>query len=430
MRLRSPMWASLFLLVPALAQEPVAEHKDMKMPGMQMNAAGMYLMNMASGTSVNPQSWPMPMLMPRVGSWNLMVMGQAFLVDTQQSGPRGGDKFYSANWFMGSAEHSLGRGSILLQSMLSLDPATVTNRSYPLLFQTGETAYGKKLVDGQHPHDFVMSIGIQYARPLSENTMLQLYYAPVGDPALGPVAFPHRASAFELPQAPLSHHWQDSTHIANNVATVAVKYKWMRLETSSFYGTEPNENRWNIDWGPMNSYSGRISVFPLKNWMAQFSSGRISRPEGPQDGDVIRTTASIHYSRPISDGNAWSSSLIWGRNHNTMTKRNLNSYLAETLYPLSRKDFLTARAERVDKDELFANTPAIERELDRTAGSTFRIGAYTAGYTRDIGTVKNLEAGIGANLTAYSVPAAIQPYYGAHPFGINVYLRFRIKPTE
>ena len=285
-------------------------------------------------------------------------------------------------------------------------------------------------MDGQNPHDFLMSLGIQYARPLSENTMLQLYYAPVGDPALGPVAFPHRASAFELPQAPLSHHWQDSTHIANNVATVALKYKWMRLETSSFYGTEPNENRWNIDWGPMNSYSGRISVFPLKNWMAQISSGRISRPEGQHDGDVVRTTASIHYSRPVSDGNAWSSSLIWGRNHNTMTKRNLNSYLAETLYPLSRKNFLTGRAERVDKDELFANTPAIERQLDRTAGSTFRIGAYTAGYTRDIGTVKNLETGIGANLTAYSVPAAIQPYYGEHPFGVNVYLRFRIKPTE
>lgn len=430
MKFQSSVWACLFFLVPALAQEPHSGHDDMKMPGMQMNAAGMYLMNMASGTSVNPQSWPMPMLMPRVGGWNLMVMGQAFLVDTQQSGPRGGDKFYSANWFMGSAEHSLGRGSILFQAMLSLDPATVTNRRYPLLFQTGETAYGKPLVDGQHPHDFLMSIGMHYARPLSGNTMLQLYYAPVGDPALGPVAFPHRASAFDLPQATLSHHWQDSTHIANNVATVALKYKWLRLETSSFYGTEPNENRWNIDWGPMNSYSGRISVFPSKNWMAQFSAGRISRPEGEADGDVVRTTASIHYSRPSSNESAWSSSLIWGRNHSTLTKRNLNSYLAETLYPLSSKNFLTARAELVDKDELFANNPDVEHELAHSAGSTFRIGAYTAGYTRDIGTFRNIETGVGANITAYAAPAAIQPYYGRHPLGMNVYMRFRIKPTE
>ena len=431
MKFRSPLWASLFFLVPVFAQESHQEHNDAKMPGMhQMNEAGMYLMNMASGTSVNPKSWPMPMLMPRLGSWNLMLMGQAYVVDTQQSGPRGGDKFFSANWFMASAQHSLGRGSFLFQTMFSLDPATVTNRSYPLLFQTGETAYGKHLVDAQHPHDFIMSIGMHYARPLTENTMLQLYYAPVGDPALGPVAFPHRASALELPQATLGHHWQDATHIANNVATVAVKYKWLRLETSSFYGTEPNEGRWNIDWGPMNSYSGRVSVFPTKNWMAQFSAGRISRPEGEEGGDVVRTTASIHYTRPVSNGNAWSSSLIWGRNHNTLTKRNLNSYLAETLYPLSRKNFLTARAELVDKDELFANNHDIEHELAHTAGNSFRIGAYTVGYTRDIGTFKNIETGVGANITAYSVPAAIQPYYGEHPVGMNVYMRFRIKPTE
>jgi len=427
MKYRSPMWAFVLILTPAFAQEH--EHMDMpdmKMPGMQMNEAGMYLMNMASGTSVNPQSWPMPMLMPKLGSWNLMLMGQAYLVDTQQSGPRGGDKFYSANWFMTAAERKAGRGSFLFQAMLSLDPATVTNRSYPLLFQTGETAYGKHLVDAQHPHDFLMSIGMHYARPLSENLMLQLYYAPIGDPALGPVAFPHRASAFELPQATLGHHWQDSTHIASNVATVALKYKWLRLETSGFYGTEPNENRWNIDWGPMNSYSARLSISPAKNWMAQFSAGRIAKPEGPEDGDVVRTTASVHYSRPASDGNAWSSSLIWGRNHNTLTQRNLNSYLAETLYPFGRKNFLTARAELVDKDELFAN----DHELEHQLRSTFRIASFTAGYTRDIGTFKHIETGVGANVTAYQVPTAIQPYYGEHPVGINVYMRFRLKPTE
>lgn len=303
MKNRSPFWASLFLVIPLFAQE-THSHESTPMR-MQMNEAGMYLMNMASGTSANPRSWPMPMLMKRFGTWNAMIMGQAFLVETQQSGPRGGDKFYSANWFMGSAEHSLGRGSIMFQTMLSLDPATVTNRRYPLLFQTGETAYGQPLVDAQHPHDFLMGLGVHYARPLSENTVVQVYYAPVGDPALGPVAFPHRASAFELPQATLGHHWQDSTHIANNVATIAVKYKWLRFETSGFYGTEPNEGRWNIDWGPMNSYSGRLSVAPSKNWMAQFSAGRIARPERQEPGDVVRTTASVHYSRPASNGISW-----------------------------------------------------------------------------------------------------------------------------
>lgn len=411
---------------------PAASH------GGHMNEAGMYLMNLASGTSVNPRSWPMPMLMPRLGSWNLMIMGQAYVVGTQQSGPRGRDKFYAPNWAMISAEHRLGRGSFMLQSMFSLDPATVTNRQYPLLFQTGETAYGNALVDAQHPHDFFMGLGVHYAHPLGEDTFIHAYYAPVGDPALGPVAFPHRASALEFPQATLAHHLQDSTHIANNVATLAFKHKWLRLEASGFYGTEPNENRWNIDWGPMNSYSGRISIFPTRNWMAQFSGGYLTEPERhttnthgtAHGGDVVRTTASLHYTRPTGGGNAWSTSLIWGRNHNTESERSTNSYLIETLYPLSRKNFLTARAELVDKDELFANDHELEHHLAETAGSTFRIQAYTVGYTRDIGTFKNVETGIGANLNAYVIPSAIKPYYGDHPWGANIYLRFRLKPPE
>ena len=406
----------LVLTLPAFAQ-------DMHMGSM--DPAGMYLMNMASGTSMNPQAWTMPMLMPGLGSWNLMLMVQGFIVDTQQSGPRGADKLYSANAFMGGVQHAFAGGAFQFETMLSLEPATVTNRSYPLLFQTGETAYGKPLVDAQHPHDFIMSLGFDYAHPLGENTMLQIYYAPVGDPALGPVAYPHRASAAELPEAPLSHHWQDSTHIAYNVLTAAVKYRKVRLEASGFYGTEPGENRWTIDWGPINSWATRLSYFPTKNWMAQVSVGRLVNPERQSPGDVVRSTASLHYTR-----NGWSSSLIWGRNHDVVTHHNLNSYLLESVYPVTQKDFVTGRIELVDKDELFANDLSLEQQLDRTAGSTFRIGAYTAGYTHDIGTFHHIETGLGANLTAYSLPGAIKPYYGDHPYGVNVYLRFRLKGEQ
>jgi hypothetical protein len=260
--------------------------------------------------------------------------------------------------------------------------------------------------------------------------MLQFYYAPVGDPALGPVAFPHRASAFEIPQAPLGHHWQDSTHIADNVATVAVRHKWLRLEASGFYGTEPDENRWNIDWGGMNSYSARFSVAPNQNWLAQVSAGRLARPERLEEGDVVRSTASLQYSRPLDRGTSWSTSLIWGRNHKTANHSNSNSWLLETLYPVTRRDFLTGRLELVDKDELFANQPAVEEHLARTVGSSFRIFAYTAGYTRDIATIRDIETGIGANVTSYRVPSPIQPYYGSHPWGVNVFLRVRLKPPK
>jgi len=323
----------------------------------------------------------------------------------------------------------LGGGAVSFESMLSLDPATITNRRYPELFQTGETAYGRTLVDAQHPHDFIMGLGINYVHPLIAGVNVQFYYAPVGDPALGPVAFPHRASAFELPQATLSHHWQDSTHIANDVATVALARKWWRVEASGFYGTEPNENRWNIDWGPMNSYAGRVTILPTNNWMFQVSAGRLTRPERQEEGDVVRTTASLHYTRPVPHGQ-WSSSLIWGRNHETLSQRNVNSYLAESVIAVSKHDFLTGRIELVDKDELFANEPSIAAQLSRTAGSTFRVQAYTVGFTHDIGTFHMVETGVGANVTAYAIPKAIQPYYGVHPAGVDLYLRFRLQPGK
>ncbi len=395
---------------------------------MQRNDSSMYLMNMASGTSMNSESWAMPMVMTHFGSWQAMFMGQAFIVDTQQTGPRGSDKLYSTNFAMGSAMHSLAGGTLAIDLMLSLEPATITNRSYPELFQTGETAYGHTLVDEQHPHNFIMGFGFDYAHPLG-SAMLQLYYAPIGDPALGPVAFPHRASAFDLPQAPLSHHWQDSTHIADDVATVAIARKWLRVEASGFYGTEPDENRWHIDWGPMNSYSGRLSILPSSNWMFQFSAGRLTKPERQEAGDVIRMTSSLEYIRPVPHGQ-WASSLIWGRNHETLAQRNLNSYLAESVYPVSKRDSFTGRIELVDKDELFADEPALEEQLARTAGSTFRVQAYTLGFTHDIATFSAIETGIGANVTGYVVPTAIQPYYGVHPLGVDVYLRLRLRPGK
>jgi hypothetical protein len=383
----------------------------------QMNMAGMQLMQQASGTSMNPPSGRMPMFMPSAGSWSLMFMGQAFLLDTQQSGPRGGDKFYSTNWFMAAATHSLGRGSLMVQLMLSLEPATVTGRRYPELFQTGETAFGKPIVDGQHPHNLIMGLGLTYLRPIGGATFLELYAAPVGDPALGPVAFPHRASASELPQAPLGHHWQDAQHIAYDVVTAALKRRWARLEASGFHGAEPGENRWTVSYGPVDSWSTRFSVLPTNNWMAQVSVGRLAHPEALEPGDVVRATGSLHYSKPIARGGSWASSLIWGRDHSTFTHRNLNSYLAETVLPVPGRNFLTGRWELVDKDELLPT------------GQVFRIGAYTAGFTHDLpGVIPGVETGIGANGTAYTLPESLEPYYGTRPWGVDVYLRFRLKP--
>jgi hypothetical protein len=410
--------------------DPHANGTGSGMNMVDMNPATMYLMNVASGTSMNAAAWPMPMLMTHFGSWNAMFMGTAFIVDTQQSGPRGGDKLYSPNWFMASVEHRVGtRGAFQADLMLSLDPATITGERYPLLFQTGETAYGKPIVDGQHPHNFIMGLGFHYTYQLAEDTFVGAYFAPVGDPALGPVAYPHRASAMELPEATISHHWQDSTHISDEVVTVGIEHKKLRLEASGFYGSEPGENRWIIEAGPINSWATRLWFFPRKNWAAQVSVGRITHPEALEPGDQVRATASLQYIKRMPGG-SWASTVVWGRNHNTATRRNLNSYLAESVLPVSRKNFITGRAELVDKDELFNGEPNLEQRLDLLYGSTFRVGAYTLGYTRDVELFRFVETGIGANFTAYSLPDAIKPYYGNHPIGGNIFIRFRLRPHE
>lgn len=410
--------------------QPIQQHSmagSMKMP---LAPAAELLMSEPSGTSLNPASALMPMRMMMRGEWNLNFMADAFVTDTQQSGPRGADKLYSTNVFMGSAEHAVGDGAFLFDLMLSLEPATITDREYPLLFQTGETAFGKPIEDGQHPHNFVMAAGLHYARPVGENTIFEAYFAPVGDPALGPVAYPHRSSAAEIPQAPIGHHWEDSTHISYEVATVGLKYKFVRWEASGFHGGEPNENRWNIATGGMDSWSTRLSLFPTPNWTAQASVGRLTHPEALEPGDVVRTTASVEYSRPLSDSD-WATSFVFGRNHDTATGKSTNAFLAESVIPYRAHNFFTGRWELVDKDELFAAQPAIEQQLLTTAGTTtFRIGEYTLGYTRYFPLWVPVETGFGANFSTYTLPAAIVPYYGAHPFGLNLYLHFQLKPQK
>lgn len=390
-----------------------------------------FLFGLGSGTSVNPASWPMPMLMQTKGNWNLMWMGQAFLVGTQQSGPRGGDKVYSANWGMLAAARNVGRGSLMLRGMVSLDPLTVTGKQYPLLFQSGETANGKPIVDGQHPHDFLMEMSIHYARPITEKTMVNFYYAPVGDAALGPIAFPHRASAMELPQATLGHHWQDATHIANNVVTAGVTYRKFRLEASGFRGKEPNENRWNIDMGPIDSWSSRLTWQPGRNWVAQVSAGRLRRPETTHQDDVVRSTASVHYTKPVRGTLGWSSSLIWARNYKTIGRYATTAVLAETVVPVSRKNLLTGRFEWSQRDELFEyDHDLAHRIFDQTGKRAHNVAAYTVGYTREIGSAGPLQAAAGFNVSAYSIASTLKPYYGSSPYGVSVFLRFRLNRTE
>jgi hypothetical protein len=424
-------FALSFILLVAPPQHDPAQHEQPQTPAQDhsahtphamastsMPAASDSLMKQASGTSLNPSSSPEPMLHWNKGEWMFMLHGLGYLGDIQQTGPRGGDKLFSTNWIMGMASRKVGSGTLMFRSMLSADPATVTKRRYPLLFQTGEEAFGTPIVDGQHPHDLFMELSAQYAHQFGESTSVGLYVAPVGDPALGPVAYPHRISAMELPQATLAHHLQDSTHIANDVVTLGVNHRAIRWEASGFHGTEPDENRWNVDYGTINSWATRLSLSPNKNWSGQASIGRLKNPEAHDPNDIVRATASITYNRPFDDGN-WATSVIWGRNHHTPDIHNANSYLIESAYKFQNMNYLTGRAELVDKEGLLPNPDL-----------SFRVGAFTAGYTRDIDLVPRLRTALGGNVTLYHVPSALKPTYGDRPAGFLVFLKIEPKSMD
>jgi hypothetical protein len=416
---------------PDPAKPPAQQDGHAHHHGGSTNAAVDFLFRQSSGTVMQPAAWPMPMLMNSAGKWQFMWMGQAFIAATQQSGPRGADKVYAPNWGMVSAVRPVGKGAFMLRLMPTLEPATVTGRSYPLLFQTGEAAFGRPLVDAQHPHELIMELSAQYARPIGENTVFNIYWAPVGDAAFGPVAFPHRASAMELPQATLAHHWQDSTHIANNVLTVGIGNEKVRLEGSGYRGQEPNENRWNIDLGAMDSWSTRLSVFPTRNWSAQVSTGRIKRPEQFHADDVVRATASLHHVVPRTNGNYIATSFIWARNYKTIEKHASHAVVAETLIPAGRKNFFTGRFDWAQRDELFENDHELAHEIEHETGKhAFNVASYTAGYTRDIGTFRNMQTGIGANFTVYQIASELKRFYGDTPKGVTFFLRVRLKPEE
>ena len=428
---------------------------DQSMPGMNMSGTGamnmgplmvmsendmgirvgssetniMSMGQMGSGTAWQPSSAPMHMHHKTAGDWLLMFHYNLIVGLNRQGGPRGVTKFESENWFMPMAYHKLGRGTLQLRGMFSFEPFTFPPGGSALLFQTGETYKGQPLIDQQHPHDLFMELSAQYTLPVGERGTWFTYFGYPGEPALGPVAFMHRASASENPSATLAHHLQDSTHISFGVLTTGFTYRWFKLEGSIFNGREPDENRYDFDAHKWNSRSARLSFAPNRNWAMQVSYGFLRSPEAQEpDVDVRRATASVQYNRPFTRGN-WASAFVWGRNHvsGAGETRNLNGYTLESTVNFLDRNYLYTRMELVDKDELLR---ASDRALLGISDDhpSFRIGAYTFGGARDIWNTDKVSVAVGSDLTFYSKPALLDPIYGSNPVSWKLF--FRIRPGK
>src|SRR3989449_8476197 len=288
---------------------------------------------LGSGTSWLSDSSPMHASHFTLGAWTLMLHGSAFLQYDRQGGARGDHQVALLDWAMLAASRSLAGGQLDLRGMLSTDPWGVGSAGYPLLLQTGESNRGVPLHDHQHPHDLFMELAALYRRALAKNLGVSLYLAPVGEPAVGPVAFPHRPSAANDPLAPISHHWQDGTHITFGVLTAGVFTRTANVEVSWFNGREPNEDRTDFDYAGrhLDSYSARISLnsgprWSLSGWYAYLQKAAAVPPEE----SLHRLGAAALTARPLGRRGRWAMALIYGANAPVGTGRLSNSVAGET----------------------------------------------------------------------------------------------------
>jgi hypothetical protein len=378
------------------------------------------------------------------GSWQFMQDAVVFAEFNHQGGPRGGDEFVVPNWWMGMATRNTARGRLTFSGMLSLDPATVGANGYRELFQVGEAFDGRPLIDRQHPHDFFMQLAAIWRMPIGESTGLTIAGALVGEPALGPIAFMHRMSAADNPTAPLGHHTFDSTHIAFGVVTAAVdRGRWV-VEGSLFNGREPDEDRWNFDFGRLDSYSGRVWFRPAEGWEIQASTGHLENPEELEPGNIRRSTTSLAWARSSENGFG-AMTIAFGRNDTDHGSR--NAFLAEGAARLG-KNGVYGRFEAVQTETFVLATGEVPEH--RSTGVTLpprcpslvhcveplpppdqrsTVLAFTLGGIRDVMNVRGFEGGFGAGVTFYAPPQGLRPAYGRHPVSFQLFFRLRAPAT-
>jgi hypothetical protein len=407
----------------APAADPHAGHVMPGVPaahdhGQMLGALGPYsMMRDASGTSWQPESTPMHAVHGTYYGWSMMAHGYATLQYDHQGGPRGGNKIFGQSMAMLMGQHQAGPGHLTLRGMVSLDPI-MGNEGYPLLLQTGETADGHTpLIDRQHPHDFVMELAAVYTVPIGPNASLFGYVGYPGELALGPPAFMHRASGIDIPEAPISHHWLDSTHITFGVLTGGVVVGNWKLEGSLFTGREPDQHRWGFDRPRLDSQSVRLSWNPTPNWALQVSYGAIEEPEILEPGiDQRRVTASASYNRPLMGGN-WQLTFAWGQNR-LDPGPTLSAFLVESAFTTGPHTFF-GRAEHTEKNELFDHH-------DPLHGQIFDVGKLSFGYLHDIFVAEHVSLGLGAMGSLYALPDSLEPFYGS-PTSFMLFARLRLE---
>jgi hypothetical protein len=347
------------------------------------------------------------------GAWDATVFGTF----NNQGGHRGETEFRSQNWFTGTASRRLGPGSFGVTGMLSVEPVTAPGLGFSEIFQVGEAYQGLQITDHQHPHDLFMQLAASWSVSLGAQT-ITVAGAPIGEAALGPVAFMHRASSAENPMAPLAHHIFDSTHMASGVILGRLDRGIFSVEGSVFHGQEPDEHHYDLDFGAIDSWSARVWLRPARGWLVQASHGDLEEPEELEPGDQRRTNVSASWSRHRDTGFT-AVTAAYGRNRRPYSS--LDSFLIEGTHK-SGKYSLYSRFENTEVETEILLFPQIVH-VPHPGELVDTVQALTLGSVRDVATIRPFAIGVGGAVTFYGVPALLENTHDAHPVSFQIFVR-------
>jgi hypothetical protein len=353
--------------------------------------------------------------------WRLAQDAVVYGLFNHQGGPRGGNAFVVPNWWMGMLTRGSGKHQFGLNAMFSLDAATVGTLGYGELFQVGEAVDGTPIVDRQHPHDLFMQLAASWRVALTPTTALVISGGPSGEPTLGPVAYMHRASAGGLALAPLGHHTFDSTHISFGVIAASVEHGKWTLEGSVFNGREPDEQRWDFDFAPLDSVAGRVWFRPAPGWEIQFSRGFLKQPEELIQGDAHRTTTSASWFRQTSNT---MSAVTAGFGVNSAHGDQRRGGFAEFTVDRGKNEFF-GRAELQQVETALLLTGEVGHDESPLVAPE-AVAAITLGGARRILAWKRFDGAVAAQAVFYGVPDVLTPTHGSSPVSFQVMFRLRL----
>jgi hypothetical protein len=374
-----------------------------------------------SGTSWLPDKSAVYGYMFHREEWHAMFTFNKFLRYTNQNfnnaGMRGGQSFNFLDWAMLMGQRNVGeKGLFHFSGMVSLDPWFVRGSGYPLLYQTGENWEGSPIVDHQHPHDLFMELSVSYAHSFTKKVDAFVYFGLPGEPAIGSVAYMHRPSAMYNPDAPVTHHWNDATHITFGVATFGLRLGPVKLEASSFTGREPDDNRFNFDKPSFDSWSARLSFSPREDATFQVSHAQIHSPDVLHPhADINRTTASVIFYRSYYDESFFNGMLMWAQNYSEGIFE--NAALVEGSFNMNRLT-IYSRYELVQK-----SAEHLQVQSEQFQNPLYLIHDIVLGVNVDFLKNKWVTMAAGTQLTFYVTDDELDPYYGSDPISLGLYLR-------